>query len=380
MATQPGTLPGRFHPTRPRRTDESPRHAEDTARRTEEGSLRTEKERGTDGAAVVRRRWGRLAGVGILLVVLTVELVIGWPALTSALTHLGRPRPGWLAAAVLAEMAAMNAYARMQRRLLRSAGVRVPIRRHVALAYAAHSLSATLPGGPAFSTRFNYQQMRRFGATPAVASWAIALSGILSAAGLAVVTAGGTLSARGVPDWRTFAELAAAILLLTLGTRYLAGHPEKLERAARAVLARGNRLRRRPADHGVDQGLDRMRGFVAQLRAAALTPGHATAAGAYAVFNWLLDAACLWMCFEAVNGSSVRPTQVLLAYCAGMAAGTITIVPGGLGIIDGALILGLVAGGAGTATAVSAVVLYRLISFGFVIGTGWITWLVIRRR
>jgi hypothetical protein len=40
---------------------------------------------------------------------------------------------------------------------------------HVSLAYAAHSLSATLPGGPAFSSSFNYQQMRRFGASPAAA-------------------------------------------------------------------------------------------------------------------------------------------------------------------------------------------------------------------
>jgi hypothetical protein len=318
--------------------------------------------------------------VGAVLGLLALELVIGWPALASALTHLSPPQPGWLAAAVVAEIAAMDAYARMQQRLLRSAGVRAPIRRHVALAYAAHSLSATLPGGPAFSTRFNYQQMRRFGSTSAVASWGIALSGILSAAGLAVVTAGGTLAASGVPDWRTLTELAAALLLLTLGTRYLADHPERLERAACVVLAGYNRLRRRPADHDVDLRLDRVRGFVTQLRAASLTPGQATTATTYAVLNWLFDAACLWMCFQAVNGTSVRATQVLLAYCAGMAAGTITIVPGSLGIIDGALILGLVAGGAGTATAISAVVLYRLISFGFVVGTGWITWLVIRRR
>jgi hypothetical protein len=337
-----------------------------------------------DGEAVARRsawkRWGRHAAVGAVLGLLALELVIGWPALTSALTHLSRPRPGWLAAGVVAEIAAMDAYARMQRRLLRSAGVRAPIRRHVALAYAAHSLSATLPGGPAFSTRFSYQQMRRFGATSAVASWCIALSGILSAAALAVVTAGGTLAASGVPDWRTLTELAAALLLLTLGTRYLADHPDRLERAACVVLAGYNRLRRRPADHDVDLRLDRVRGFVTQLGAASLTPGQATTAATHAVLNWLFDAACLWMCFQAVNGTSVRATQVLLAYCAGMAAGTITIVPGGLGIIDGALILGLVAGGAGTATAISAVVLYRLISFGFVVGTGWITWLVIRRR
>ena len=50
-------------------------------------------------------------------------------------------------------------------------------------------VTLTLPGGAAFSTRLNYQQMRRFGAGPAVATWAIAFSGILSTAGLALVSA-----------------------------------------------------------------------------------------------------------------------------------------------------------------------------------------------
>jgi uncharacterized membrane protein YbhN (UPF0104 family) len=277
---------------------------------------------------------------------------------------------------VIAEVAAMGAYGRMQRRLLRSAGVRVPVRRSVALAYAAHSLSATLPGGPAFSTRFNFQQMRRFGATPAVAAWCIALSGLLSAAGLAVVTAAGAVAANGVPDWRTLAGLTVGGLLLTAGIRLVTRDGRHVEPVVRAVLGRLNRLRRRPAD----DGLDRIRGFLGQLGAARLTLGHGTAAAAFAVLNWLLDAGCLWLCFHAVAGTSIEPTQLLLAFCAGMAAATLTIVPGGLGIIDGALILGLVAGGAPTPTAIAAVVLYRIISFGFVIGAGWITWLILRHH
>ncbi|GGK34110.1 membrane protein [Pilimelia terevasa] len=322
------------------------------------------------------RAWVRRAAVLGLLGLLAVELVLGWPSLTSALSHLRAPHAGWLAGAVAAELASMGMYARMQRRLLLSAGVRVSIRRHVALAYAAHSLSVTLPGGPAFSTRFNYQQMRRFGATPAVASWCIALSGILSATALAVVTAAGVLTANGTPQLLALAALAVAGLLITLGVRQVTHHPERLKPAARAALARVNRIRRRPAA----AGLDRLRAFVDQLRAARLTPTHAAAAGTYATLNWLLDAGCLWMCFLAVGGGRIGVTQLLLAFCAGMAAASITIVPGGLGVIDSALILGLVAGGVDTGTAIATVVLYRIISFGFVIGAGWVSWLVIRYR
>lgn len=322
------------------------------------------------------RRWPRRAAVTGVLALFAVELALGWPSLTAALSQLRAPQPGWLAAAVVSELAAMSMYARMQRRLLRSAGVRVPIYRHIALAYAAHSLSVTLPGGPAFSTRFNYQQMRRFGATPAVASWCIALSGILSAAALAVVTTGGALAAHGTPPWRTLAVLTVAALLVTLGVRQAVRRPEALEPATRAALARLNRLRRRPDAHG----LDHVRDFVDQLRAARLGPGHAAVAGAYAVLNWLLDAVCLWMCLQAVSDAGINATQLLLAFCAGMAAGTLTIIPGGLGIIDSALVLGLLTGGVDAPTAIATVVLYRIISFGFIIGAGWITWLIMRRH
>jgi uncharacterized protein (TIRG00374 family) len=144
----------------------------------------------------------------------------------------------------------------------------------------------------------------------------------------------------------------------------------------RAVLARINRWRRRPAE----EGLEHARAFLAQLGSARLTPGRGAAAAIMALLNWGLDAVCLWMCLRAISDEPVNVTAVLLAFCAGMAAGTVTIIPGGLGIIDSALILGLVTGGVAAATAIAGVVLYRIISFGFVIGAGWVMWLVMRRR
>ena len=311
-----------------------------------------------------------------VLVLFAAELALGWPSLTAALSHLRAPAPGWLAAAVMAELAAMGTYARMQRHLLLSAGLRVPIHRHIALAYAAHSLSVTLPGGPAFSTRFNYQQMRRFGATPAIASWCIALSGILSAAALAVVTAAGALASHGSPPWCSLAGLTAVGALIALGARQLTRHRTIAHSAARVVLTHVNRFRRRPADAGLPEVFR----FIAQLGAARLTAGHGVAAATHAMLNWILDAVCLWLCFHAVSEQPINPAQVLLAFCAGMAAGTLTVIPGGLGIIDSALILGLVTSGVDTPTAIAAVVLYRIISFGFIIGIGWLTWLAIRRR
>nr|WP_281270944.1 lysylphosphatidylglycerol synthase transmembrane domain-containing protein [Actinoplanes lutulentus] len=304
------------------------------------------------------------------------ELVLAWPRLAEAVSHLQAPHPGWLAAAVAMALGSMANYGRMQRSLLRSADVRLSLHQHIGMAYAAHSLNETLPGGPAFSTRFNYQQLRRYGVSPAIASWSIALSGIFSAAALAAISAGAAVAANSKPSWGTLSALCFTGLLLSYAIRQLTRYPHTVQPIIRSVLASVNRLLSRPADHG----LDRLRDLVNQLRAARLTPGHAVSAAMFALLNWLLDALCLWLSFRAVGGGSVSATALILAYCAGMAAATITIVPGGLGIIDSALILGLVAGGVDTATAIAATVLYRLISFGFIVGAGWIVWLAMRRH
>lgn len=319
-------------------------------------------------------RRGPVVATVVVLILLT-ELVIGWPALAGALVQLRTPAWGWVAGALAVELLSMRTYARMQWVLLRGAGTSVPFHRHVALAYAAHSLSVTLPGGPVFSTAFNFKQMRRYGASPAVASWCIALSGVLSAGALVVIGAVFGLLTRSAGSWHTLLLYAGGALLVAVAARFLAQHPQWLIAPARRLLHGANKLRRRPAG----AGHERLAGFVDQLRAVRVRPVEFAAAVVLALANWLFDALCLWMCCLAV-GAEIRPTQLVIAYCAGMAAASVPIVPGGLGVVDGALILGLVAGGLTSSLAVAAVVLYRLISLGFIIGAGWLVWLIMRAR
>ena len=325
--------------------------------------------------ALPRWRRGPVVAVVVTLILLT-ELLIGWDALVEALAQLRTPHWNWVAGALVAEIASMGSYARMQRALMRGAGTKVQIRKHLALAYAAHSLSVTLPGGPVFSTTFNFQQMRRFGASSAVASWCIALSAVLSAGALVVIGAVFGILTRSTGSWRTLWLYMGGALVVALAVRFLAQHPEWLINPARSLLSGVNRLRRRPAD----TGHARLVGFVEQLRSVRVRPADFAYAAVLAVANWLLDALCLWMCCIAVGAHDIRPTQLVIAYCAGMAAASVPIVPGGLGVVDGALVLGLVAGGLTSSSAVAAVVLYRLISFAFVIGLGWLIWLVLRAR
>ena len=71
---------------------------------------------------------------------------------------------------------------------------------------------------------------------------------------------------------------------------------------------------------------------------------------------------------------------VLLAYAAATAASSAAFLPGGLGLVDGALLAALVAGGVPSHPALAAVLLYRLISFVGVAAAGWVAWFVIHAK
>ena len=86
----------------------------------------------------------------------------------------------------------------------------------------------------------------------------------------------------------------------------------------------------------------------------------------------MLDLACLGACAYAVGLTGVGMAALITAYVAGMAASGLSLLPGGLGAVDAALVLGLVAAGGPAAVALSAVVLYRMISQVGVVAAGWV--------
>jgi uncharacterized membrane protein YbhN (UPF0104 family) len=325
------------------------------------------------------RRWFALrAGLALAVTAaLVVAAVVERDAVLTALRALRAPQPGWLVAAVLAEVASMGFYARMQRRLLGGAGTTVPLHRAVALAYAAHSMSITLPGGPLVSTVYNYRRMRAFGADSTVAAWCTAASGLLSTLGLAVLTAGAGVAAAvdDTDDVLPLALVLAALLALGAGARLLRRRPD-LTAALRRVLRDhvGARLPARARERAAEAGA-----WLGRLLRVRIPPRDLAAASLFSVANWVADAACLALCCRAI-GVSVGIVPLALTYIAGMTASSLPIVPGGLGTVDGALTLGLVTAGVAASPALAVVVLYRLISLVLIGAVGWVLWLVGRRR
>jgi putative heme transporter len=299
--------------------------------------------------------------------VLGVEAVLAGPYLGSAMAALTQADDEWVGLAVLATAGSLTAFALVRRRLLQAAGVRVSAASSLSSILVGNAFHMTLPGGVAFSTGYAFRWMRRYGTGATVAGWNLAVNGLLSTAGLAGLGLVASLLT-GATSWVRLALEIAGIAAVVLGIGHLIRHPDRALVLARRPLATVDRLRGRPAGAG-DQWLAET---VAQLRAVRPTARDWAVAAAYALLNWVLDLVCLAACTHALGIADLTPAALLTTYVAGMAVSSVSVLPAGLGVVDAALMVGLVAGGAAAAPALSAVLLYRLISLVGVVAAGWL--------
>jgi uncharacterized protein (TIRG00374 family) len=275
--------------------------------------------------------------------------------------------PGWLAIVVMAEILSMGAFARLQRRLLRTGGVRISLPRAFAVTYAGNALSTTLPAGPAISAVYSFRQFRRGGASAQVATAVILLGGIATSTAYTVVA---LLTLLGEPESR----LPAGVALLSAAAGgvllwWSAGFRRGLRGITGHVL--GAALRHRRAAR-LARSVQRAHGV---MRFSRRDLG---AVIAFAVLNWTFEAVALIAATRAL-GISLAPHEVMLAYFAAQAAGSLLpLLPGGLGAVEAGLVTTLVAFGASALPAGAAVAVYRLVSLWAVVAVGWLAWLLLR--
>lgn len=318
--------------------------------------------------------WVRWAIAAVIVAVLIVEAYLLWPSLADVKTELLHLHWGWLLGAVLAQLATLSAYGRVQKLLLAQAEVHISQLKSVSLVYASTAMSLTLPAGQVFGTAFTYRTTRKWGATPVVASWQLAMSGVLAAASLAVLGMGGALLVGSTvnPTSTIFAVVGLAGLLYL--TRYVSQNPRSMEEVGRWVLRGVNWMRSKPATHG----LDRWRRILGQLESVELGPKPMSLAFGWSMWKWVSDALSLGLAALAV-GTTPAISSLVIAFVAGKAVASIPFAPGGLLFVDGALIATLVGGGMPASQAMATVVVYRLISFALIAIIGWIVFLMLYR-
>jgi uncharacterized protein (TIRG00374 family) len=318
--------------------------------------------------------WLRWVLVGVAATVLAVELTLVWDQLAKAWKSLYSANWWWVLAAVIAAMTSMHSFAQIQRTLLRSAGVRVKQWRSEAAFYAGNSLSTTLPGGPVLSATFIYRQQRIWGASPVVASWQLVMSGALQVVGLAVIGLTGALLLGASKNPLSLIFSLGGFIALILLAQAVATRPELIDGIGVRVLSWFNSLRGKPAD----TGLDKWRATLSQLESVSLSRRELGEAFGWSLFNWIADVACLLFACYATGGHPSL-AGVTVAYAAARAVGAIPLMPGGLLVVEAVLVPGLVSSGMTLASAISAMLIYRLISWVFIAAIGWVVFFFVFR-
>ena len=310
-----------------------------------------------------------------LLALLVAEGVYLWPRLHESWQKLSEIHWGWLAVCILAQAISLSGFGAMQRQLLQAGSVRVSHHKSVAVIYASTPMSVTLPAGQVFSTAFTYRETRRWGASPIVASWQLAISGVIAAAGLGLLGFGGAMLVGGSVSPFTLIFSLGGVIAIVWAVRYASTHPDSIESAVGWIMARVNRIRK----NATDAGMDRVREILGQLESVRLGPADGALTVVWAVVHRAGDVACLAFACYAV-GADPRLAGLLITFAIGKAVGTIPLAPGGLVFVDATLIATLTStAGLPASQAVAAAFVYRGVSFILVAIVGWIVFLFLFR-
>jgi uncharacterized protein (TIRG00374 family) len=310
-------------------------------------------------------------------VIVTVVILDRHP-LRQSLSALGGLDPRWFVLAILCEIGSLVAFGLSRRRLLRAGGDQARFSSVMAITYAGNALSMSIPfAGAQLAVVFSYQQFRRRGLDPAVTGWALGVSAIASSSALALILVIGAL-AGGAPLATAAGILGAAVFALPAITVILALRYPRARAAANRVIGWAiglvRRIIRKP---GLDPAA--LEEFLTQLAGIRLRwPEYAEVFG-LAVLNWLGDCACL-ACAIRATGQPVPWAGLLLAYGAGAVAGSTGVTPGGFLIVETALTAALAAAGMTQATALAAVLAYRLVNFWMILLGGGVTLVFLRLR
>jgi putative heme transporter len=298
-------------------------------------------------------------------------------ALGRSLGHLGHSHWTWVPVAIGLELASMAAFALMQGRLLRAGGKRLGHRPMMATTLASNALSVSVPmAGPELGTAFTFRRFKTQGAPTALASWCLLVGGLVSWIGaIVVLVAGGALSGN---DVVALLALLAAVVVVVAGValrRALTRPqlPPRLERALAWSVGRTSRL----LHHPMEDPTGAIKRWLDDLRSLRLPASEWGKVGGLALTNWLADAGVLAMSLLAI-GVPVPWHSLLLIYGLATAVGSLGITPGGIGLVEGTLCLGLVSTGLPAALVLAAVLLYRLVSFWLVMVAGWLVLLYLR--
>jgi putative heme transporter len=320
-----------------------------------------------------RARAVRATGLVVVVAVAAVTLRGRLPDPDQVLAALRTVHPWFLLLAVMAEVTSLRHFALQQRRMLAGYGVGMSIPRALAVTVSRSAITASVPAGSAISASYAFRQFRTVGASRRAAGSVTVLSGLLSGVALAVLygvvvllpnagTAGNSSTVVFV-----LATLALGFIVFAVDWRVSRKVYVPVEVAELPSTVESRRLAR-------------LRTSAVRLAASLrdLPPRTWLLSLLHAAVNWATDLACL-AAVAAAFDVQISLTRLATVYLTVQLVRQVPLSPGGIGVIEVALVAGLVSVGAPQAAAAAVVLTYRLLSCWLIIPIGGLAYAVLRR-
>jgi uncharacterized protein (TIRG00374 family) len=317
---------------------------------------------------------------GVLFAALAVG-VFGLLPRLGGLRHdaagLRHARPAFVAAAVVAQAVSLACYALLYRRVLASLGARLRFRVAAEVTLSTFLVSHVTPFGSATGTLLNVSTLEAEGIAAATTGEAIGLTSLVSTVALIALFGTGLVATAGRHVSATYLKIAGIALILVVLVLAIAfgvgAHPGIAERAARRAASWARRVRPSIDPEKAAQTSKRL----VVLARSALTGRAFGESYGFASADLLFDLLSLDLMFLAFRYQpGFGPLAV--AYAAANIASAIPITPGGLGVIEVTLVAITVGFGAPRATAVIAVLGYRVVNYWLPLLPGALAYLRLR--
>jgi hypothetical protein len=237
------------------------------------------------------------------------------------------------------------------------------------------AVTNVVPGGSAAGAALGYRLLTITGVRGADAGFALATAGLGSAIVLNLLLWLSLLVSipfAGFSPIYVSAALAGVFVLgafIVLVVLLVKGE-QQAERALRAIARKVRFLNEDRVGALVERLARRLRELMGDRELLVRIVG-------WAVANWLLDAASLWVFLRAF-GATVRPDSLMVAFCVANVLAAIPITPGGLGVLDVTLASLLLGFGVPSAAVGLGVPAYRIVQYWLPIPLGFVSYFSLR--
>lgn len=293
--------------------------------------------------------------VAFLLIINYIVLPL-LPDFRKAMDELRSVSPLLLAMGLVLQISALYCYSLLTKAALGDAGNVISRWRLFRIQMSTKALSNVVPGGSAAGPALGYRLMTLSGVDGPSAGFALATAGLGSAVVLNLLLWIGlivSIPIRGVNKGYGLAAVAGIIVMLIAALLVL-GLMDGQGRAERALrwIAGKLHLNEDRAGAAVRQVAGRLEDLASDRQLLIRVAGWAAA-------NWLLDAASLWVFLRAF-GVSLDADALVISFGLVNVLQVVPIMPGGLGIVEGAYTIQLAAFGVPKTVATLGVASYRI--------------------